>query len=608
MPESVKPLPAAPACVAILLALGARAAGDAIVVSRAMSASTIAEIFIEDASVRVELEIGAGDLDAFRNLLPDALYERLGRDPKPLAERLPLFFAEDWVIRTHNGPPLPGRLERIDAQRRIRRDEITGEPLPVQPGDAEPVVVVELLYELDGRPAALSIKPPLRKEGDFVAANVGFMAYHGGLPVNDFRYLAREEVLDLDWGDPWFSRFRNKNLKRQFDAPLSAFLYVDFFEVRKEIVLRPKDLQHWTDLRIPQNGVIPVAEQDALKQRVAEFLADRNPVTVDGRTVEGTLDRIHFLRRSLRTTGVVDPPEDLDVTSATLGVIFVYPIEKLPDEVAMTWEMFSPRIQKIPAVATDEVGGMPSVLTADDPVLRWQNFLTSPSTPTMKAVAPPPPPPRITIPVLSTLCFGVLAVSVVVGARKAKAARGIPRAAVVVGFAAAVCGIVCLPYARASFPNPLAEADPMGADEAAVVNQGLLYNVYRAFDRREENVVYDRLALSIAGELLTDVYLQTRRAMELESQGGARVKVDEVNVLETTAEPLPDRPGYASQCRWNVAGSVGHWGHIHRRTNQYDALFTVEPVEGAWKITGMDLQGEKRMDTGPSGQPASRSP
>ena len=34
------------------------------------------------------------------------------------------------------------------------------------------------------------------------------------------RYLSQEEVLDLDWENPWFSRFRNRNLKPQIDAHL----------------------------------------------------------------------------------------------------------------------------------------------------------------------------------------------------------------------------------------------------------------------------------------------------------------------------------------------------------------------------------------------------
>ena len=43
---------------------------DAIVVTRAMKASTIAEIFIEEHTIRVELEIGIIDVPAFHNIMP----------------------------------------------------------------------------------------------------------------------------------------------------------------------------------------------------------------------------------------------------------------------------------------------------------------------------------------------------------------------------------------------------------------------------------------------------------------------------------------------------------------------------------------------------------
>jgi len=76
-----------------------------------------------------------------------------------------------------------------------------------------------------------------------------------------------------------------------------------------------------------------------------------------------------------------------------------------------------------------------------------------------------------------------------------------------------------------------------------------------------------------------------RRSLELANQGGARAKVTEVEVLEADLTPLDDGPGFASHAKWNVSGSVGHWGHTHIRTNQYEARFTVREIDGAWKIT-----------------------
>ena len=55
----------------------------------------------------------------------------------------------------------------------------------------------------------------------------------------------------------------------------------------------------------------------------------------------------------------------------------------------------------------------------------------------------------------------------------------------------------------------------------------LLRNVYQAFDYREEERIYDVLAHSVSGDLLTEIYLETQRSLEIENQGGARAKVKE---------------------------------------------------------------------------------
>ena len=74
-----------------------QARGDAIVVTKAMQASTIAEIFIDQQGVRVELEIASSDMKVFQDLLPDKLYAALGKGNMPLADRSQRFFRERGI-------------------------------------------------------------------------------------------------------------------------------------------------------------------------------------------------------------------------------------------------------------------------------------------------------------------------------------------------------------------------------------------------------------------------------------------------------------------------------------------------------------------------------
>ena len=377
---------------ALLCLLGVSAAwADAIVITQAMKASTIVEIYVEESSIRVEAEIGGRDLPVFRNLMPDSVFERMGNAPEPLSDRLPRFFAEDLVIRPEGGEPLPARVLELEPRPKVKRDLITGEPLPPEEGETETVVFGVFEYFFDRRPDTLTITTP-RSEIGAAGASIGFVLYHLGLPVTDFRYLGTEATVDLDWGDPWYSRFRSRNLRRQYDAPMNAFLYVEPFEVRAEVIVRPVDIEQWIDLGLAGVRTIEVDAQYDLKQRIAAFIGEHLNLAVDGSPVEPELDRVSFLKRTLRTSTVIDPPEPLDAISATLGVIFVWPTEGLPQEASITWDLFSPRIQKVPAAATDEAGPLRFFLAPDDNVLWWKNFLKNPTVPTLVDVEPPPEP------------------------------------------------------------------------------------------------------------------------------------------------------------------------------------------------------------------------
>jgi hypothetical protein len=575
-------------CLCALL-LPASAVGDAIIRTQAMLASTIAELFVEDDRVYVELEIGLSDLEAFHNLLPDEIYEKMGNPPLPLRERLPRFFREDLAIVGDDGEPLPGRILDIRPRPRVRRDELTGEPLAQSEEEKELVVFARLEYALSGEPSTLTFLGP---QGGS-RASIGFVTYHHGIPVNDFRYVGPVQTLELDWQDPWYTRFRSRNLRRTYFAPMSGFIYVEPYEVRKEIIVRPRDLQEWIDLGLADRETIPVEIQPDLKRKVAEFLRQHHLVQIDGETIEPELARINFLERTVRTSRIVDPPVELDVYSAILGIIFVYPTDGLPELVTMDWDLWSPRIQRIPASSVDQAGPLPTILEPDFRVLEWRNFLKNPVLPTLAVLAPPP---SALARWMLTARWVMLAIAAIALAQWVKSRqrwvesrqRWVKSRQRWRGFVTAAALVATAGTFWVSRDSGLTDA------RAHEVVSGLLHNVYRAFDFRQEEQIYDVLVKSVQGELLEQIYLETRRGLELASQGGARVKVKEIALVELTAEPT-DGGGFVATTTWNAAGSVGHWGHVHQRQNQYQAELRVQPVAGVWKLTGMEILQEKRL-------------
>ncbi len=46
---------------------------------------------------------------------------------------------------------------------------------------------------------------------------------------------------------------------------------------------------------------------------------------------------------------------------------------------------------------------------------------------------------------------------------------------------------------------------------------------------------------------------------------------------------------------WTIVGTVGHWGHVHQRSNLYEANLTISTANGVWKITDFEVLEQERL-------------
>ena len=140
----------------------------------------------------------------------------------------------------------------------------TRQRVPEAPADKR-VLYAEMIYPFKGKPKSITMVPPLDEEGR-ARVTIGFIAYHKAVPVIDFRYLGSPAKLNLNWADPWYSRFDNPNLKRHHKSALMSYLYVEPHEVRHEVLIRVKDMEEWMDLGLRGKEYIEVDELDGLRE------------------------------------------------------------------------------------------------------------------------------------------------------------------------------------------------------------------------------------------------------------------------------------------------------------------------------------------------------
>jgi len=457
------------------------------------------------------------------------------------------------------------------------------------------VLYAELVYPFgEQQPRTLTITPPLDAEGR-PAASIGFILYHKSVPVIDFRYLSAPSTLTLD-PDPWYSRFDNPNLRRHHKSALMSFLYVEPYEVRHEILTRVRDLEAWMDLGLRGEHYIELDELEPLKRRIGEFMLDRNPVRVDDVALKPILDRTSYVKVALTGIQLLEQPERLEIDTAIVGVILTYLTDGLPQEVTVDWELFTDQIDQVPATSTDPAGPLPTFLTPDNNVHTWTNYLKNYQLPTVQTVAVAGSLGEIQIP-WATVVSGLLAALMILWTVRCKRQRQATLLPLTGLVALIITGALTYSSVRVNVARPMLVAGDLPPEQSQALLQVLLKNVYRAFDFRNEDDVYDKLAVSVSGDLLADIYLQNRRSFAVQQAGGAQARIQSVEIQDAVAERLDDRPlAYAIRGNWTAQGTVGHWGHVHTRRNRYDAIVTIAAVDGAWKITDLEILEEQRID------------
>ena len=584
----------------ILVLLPSVIHADWINLSGAENARNIAEIYVETDRVRIQLEVFVDDLMIFEELIPEGFFSKPIPGRPSLAKRQQIFAERVLQIVTDQGERLPVNFALVEPRIRVERPSpfagkispFTRQIIPGPPADKR-VIYAELIYEFEGKPMSLTFMPPLDERG-LPKAPIGFICSHQGVTVVDYRILSQGSTLHLDWNDPWYSEFEEKTMQRKIGTGMRTFLYIEPFEVRNEILVRVKDMMTWIDFDLRGDETIEADEFNRVREQIGQFFIDRENVRIDGQRLKPILDRTAFVESSFQRSRFIETPEQVPLNSAMVGVIITYLTDGIPQEVETRWNLFSERVQKVTARMTDPAGPFPYDLTPGDNLLKWTNYLKTYTIPTVEKINVADQHRGMPVPIGSVVCI-VLLLPISWGIVRRKKHGGSVKPLFGMFGLLAIGALLLISVLQVPVGGN-ARASQFSTEDGRLVLDSLLKNVYRAFDFREEADVYDKLAICVSGDLLADLYLEQRRSLVVEQAGGAQAKVKEVAIEDVVVSKSTKHDGALDlRTQWTALGQVGHWGHVHSRQNRYDAIVTIKPMAGVWKIIDLELIEEKRL-------------
>ena len=568
---------------------------------------TEAAMFVTKTRAKTRIQMFAEDLVLFQGLEPDEQDRLRPDDLRQGLEDHKAFLLEKFTLRDASGERVPGQVTDL------KPFEIPADGIP-SADMMKHTAVYEIEHTFAAPPEFLTIQQDLADENFIIPSEMSIQVKQAGSALNfserllpgtsttvrfDWENALSEDASDQDW-ERWFEKQREKTLGITSYSSVYSFIYIEPGEVRHEILIPLATLATIIRIQHRDPAFVDIDEQDAIRESIRTWLTPAAPATVNGTRIDPRFTRIDFYSLNLSDFATQAAAQKVSMASGRVGIILSYrPTDDFVRDVALPWTLFYSGLTKIPAVVVTWPGPMDRFEFSrfnkpEDNTLRWncpEESLPKPITATPASV---PPAPSLSIPHRLLIPLALAAFAAALLFRRNTKLRWIIPA---VFIATAAFNWSAKPLV---LPHPWKQPAELAPAESTRIFRELHTGMYQALDFGSETRIYDALAATVDGPLLEQLYLQLLESLRVREQSGAVARIKSISYTEDKPQPrtqsaaTPAWSAFAVHAVWQVAGTVEHWGHVHERENQFDAVFTIQPIDGFWKITRMDILGQQQ--------------
>ena len=549
---------------------------------------------VREDEVLVELRIMLEDLVLFHSLKADAQTLFKAEDLRKAAVSHDSFLLKHFTLRDGNGEVFKGEVQRRDLS------AIPDEGVPQAELMKQHAVYLMRYVPPKKKPKFITVLQQFGGSKAVVPSVMDFMTLQNGVWQSKPTQLqhGRPHSVTFDWENPpteapknWreLRKKREEELQRKLGITsytgLYSYIYLNDREVRHEILVPLLTFEEWLPIKRANPEFLEVAEQDAMRGQIAEWFRNRNPVEIDGIPVNPVLQRLQFFGLDIQDFAQNAEPRPISAYQARLGIILSYPAKAPPNRVNLTWEVFQESAPFLRSIVYDRnANPTEEFFVKDQPDFEWIREGETPVVASFQTDWTPIQSKRK----ISNVSYGLIGIAFAGGAFTWMLYRNHPQC---IPRSLGVAGIWLI--GAFMFKDHVPVADRPLAPDFTKHTATLLQNIYRAYDYGDQSDVYDALAHSVNGPLLDELFLKIQSGLRMQEQGGAIANVQEVRVV--SIKPALDNPE-SLDCKWNVTGTVEHWGHIHTRENQYSARIKLDVSEkGRGRISKFEVTNEKRV-------------
>ena len=568
-------------------------------VGHPISLSTaVADIYPDH--LQVELRILVEDLVLYHQLKADGEQTVSREDLMTASELHRSFLKQYFRVFLKDGEPLPGEITEVDLSE-----------IPETGVRLDQVMEVGVYYYFH---------LPMEQQPDYLTFTQQFGGSDAPVPsVMDLILLQKGARLDfpvqigprsphsiaLDWENPprndrTYWKERREWMKQRREALLGvtsysatyAYLYLEPREIRFEILVPLLTLETWLPLQREEADYLSVAEQDAMEKALPGFLQEVCHTHIDGMEITAQLDRLDFFTLDIRDFAKKQERKKVGVANARVGMILSFPTKGNFQSASLEWSFFNevtPLLNTMTYVFDQP--GERFFFTDNERTWQWQSPKHASGPQVSSWLSLPPVPSMPTMPL--SLLFLLAAFSGGAFALKRNWKIAVPLLVLGGWF-----GWWNPVWQQMVIPHPTKEAPLPTPPEQNQIAEVLLRNIYRSFDYLQDADVYSALSRSADGDYLEKLYLQIKKGLILTEQGGAHSRVRNVQWLES--EPtshLMRAQSFSLSVKWEITGTVEHWGHIHTRRNAYRAELEVKAVDDEWKLVDLEVLDEDQVES-----------